>query len=80
MHIVRIDGSFRNVSERSGACYRGHHVTLKESLSKTQKSFCFEDTRGTLVCVYFPDYMDGINAAGWHQHFISEDRRGRSCV
>ena len=24
--------------------------------------------------VYFPDYMDGINASGWHLHFISEDR------
>ena len=24
--------------------------------------------------VYFPDYMDGINAFGWHLHFISDDR------
>ena len=75
MHIVRIDGSFKKVSARSGAGYHGHHVTLKESLSKTQKNFCFEEVCGTLVCVYFPDYMDGINAAGWHLHFISEDRK-----
>lgn len=26
------------------------------------------------MCVYYPDYMDGINAAGWHMHFLSEDR------
>jgi len=24
--------------------------------------------------VYYPDYMDGINAPGWHFHFVSEDR------
>lgn len=49
--------------------------TLKDILSKTQKDFSFERLRGTLVCVYYPDYMDGINAAGWHLHFISEDRK-----
>ena len=27
-----------------------------------------------MVCVYFPDYMDGINAAGWHLHFVSDDK------
>ena len=27
------------------------------------------------VCVYFPDYMDGINAVGWHLHFVSDDRK-----
>ena len=34
----------------------------------------FENIRGSLVGVYFPDYMDGINMPGWHLHFISEDR------
>ena len=33
------------------------------------------DINGTLVCVYYPDYMDWINASGWHLHFISEDRK-----
>ncbi len=75
MHIVRIDGSFGKVCARSGRGVRAHHVTLKESLSKTQKVFTFENVTGTLVCVYFPDYMDGINAPGWHLHFISDDRR-----
>ena len=25
--------------------------------------------------MYFPDYMDGINAAGWHMHFLSKDKK-----
>jgi len=75
MHMVRIDGEFSLIDARSEYGYRSMHISLKDVLSKTQKAFKFENIRGTLVCVYFPDYMDGINASGWHIHFISEDRK-----
>lgn len=75
MHVVRIDGEFELVDARSEMGYKSMHVTLKTVLGKTQRAFKFENVKGTLVCVYFPDYMDGINAAGWHLHFISEDRK-----
>ena len=75
IYIARIDGWFNTIQARAGAPYRSQHVTLKEILSKTQKDFRFEKLYGTLVCVYYPDYMDGINAAGWHMHFLSEDRK-----
>lgn len=74
MHIVRIDGEFEKVDARSEAPYRSHHITLKEVLAQTQEAFLFENLRGSLVGVYFPDYMDGINMPGWHLHFLSEDR------
>ena len=74
MHIVRIEGYFEKVDARSEAPYRSHHVSLKDMLSRTQKAFLFEEIRGSLVGVYFPDYMDGINMPGWHLHFLSEDR------
>ena len=74
MHVVRIDGEFERVDARSEAPYRSHHITLKEVLSQTQTAFIFENIRGSLVGVYFPDYMDGINMPGWHLHFLSEDR------
>ena len=80
MHIVRIDGEFEKVDARSEAPYRSHHITLKEVLGQTQKAFLFENIRGSLVGVYFPDYMDGINMPGWHLHFLSEDRlKGGTC-
>jgi len=75
MHIVRIDGFFNKVSARSESAYKAHHVELKDMLSMTQRDFFFEQIDGTLVCVHYPDYMDGINASGWHLHFISEDRK-----
>ena len=75
MHIVRIDGTFRKVYARSESSYRAHHIPLKEALNVTQKDFFFENISGTTVCVYYPDFMDGINAPGWHLHFISADRK-----
>lgn len=75
MHMARIDGEFEVVDARSESGYRSAHVELKTILGKTQRAMKFENIKGTLVCVYFPDYLDGINASGWHMHFISEDRR-----
>ncbi len=74
MHVVRIDGIFSKVSARSEAPLRSQHISLKTILSGTQKSFQFDDVSGSMVCIYYPDYMNGINAPGWHLHFISEDR------
>ena len=74
MHMVRIDGEFPRIDARSESAYKSQHVTLKDVLSVTQKAFIFENIRGSLICVYFPDYMDGINAPGWHLHFLSEDK------
>ena len=75
MHVVRIDGHFPKICARSESGLRAHHVTLKEILADNQTEFYFENIDGSLVCIYYPDYMDGINAAGWHLHFISDDRK-----
>ena len=74
MHMVRIDGSFERVCARSESGQRTQHVTLKAMLENNQQDFFFDGVDGTLVCVYYPDYMDGINAPGWHLHFLSADK------
>ena len=75
LHIVRIDGVFDMVDARSEApSPNSQHVTLKKLLDKTQYAFRFENIRGSVICLYFPDYMDRINLPGWHLHFLSEDR------
>ena len=74
MHIIRIDGSFEKIDARSEAPYRSHHVTLKTVLDSNQTAFVFENIKGTMVGVYYPDYMDGINMPGWHMHFVSKDK------
>ena len=74
LHVVTVSGTFDSVSARSESAYHADHVTLKDMLASTQREFVFEKLDGTLVCVYYPDYMDGINAPGWHVHFLSQDR------
>ena len=74
MHVVRIDGVFEKICARSELPFKSQHVRLKEILGRTQRDFCFDAVSGILICVYFPDYMDGINAPGWHFHFISDDQ------
>ena len=73
MHVVTVTGMFNSVSARSESAFHADHVTLKDMLATTQREFVFENLAGTLVCVYYPDFMDGINAPGWHVHFLSED-------
>ncbi len=76
MHMVRIDGVFDFIDARSEIPSRKvQHITLKELLSKTQYSFQFKNIKGSIICLYFPEYMDGLNLPGWHFHFISEDRK-----
>ena len=36
--------------------------------------FNYDNIAGTVVGLYCPDYMSGLNAAGWHLHFISSDK------
>lgn len=74
MHVVRIDGDFDEISARSESPLRTQHISLKKILSGTQKEFHFDNASGTIVCIYYPDYMKGINAPGWHLHFLSADR------
>ena len=74
MHVVRIDGHFSEIYARSEAGYESRFIALKDILSEQQKDFQFADIDGTLISIYYPDYMDGINAVGWHLHFLSKDR------
>lgn len=73
MHVAVVNGTFDSVSARSESAYHADHITLKDMLATTQREFVFDKLDGTLVCVYHPDFMDGINAPGWHVHFLSKD-------
>ena len=43
-------------------------------MERDQTFFAYEDIGGTLVGFRFPAYMGKLNAAGWHLHFVSDDR------
>ena len=74
-HMVKITGEFANLVIRSEAKQSKPYPTLVDALKATQKEFTFKKIRGTIVGLYCPEFMSGLNSPGWHMHFISEDKK-----
>ena len=68
-------GTFKNVFARSELKQEEPYKTLAEALSTDQREFNFTETKGTVVGLFCPEYMKDLNAAGWHFHFVSEDKQ-----
>lgn len=73
-YMVRIDGSFKTLKVRSEPKQEEPYKPLDQVLADEQVEFDYEDLDGTVVALYCPDYMGGLNSTGWHLHFVSEDR------
>jgi acetolactate decarboxylase len=71
-YAFRIDGHFENVHTRA----------MRETLdglplakaAAIQPEFDFTDVDGTLVGIWAPQFSSALNIAGYHFHFLSEDR------
>lgn len=72
-HAIRVDGVFRNVRVRSVPAQRPPYLPLTEVV-KQQMVFDFPESSGVLVGFRIPDYAGGINAVGYHFHYITADR------
>ena len=70
---VRVDGHFSYVKTRSVPRQHKPYPPLVEVV-KHQTTFESHEVRGSLVGFRFPDYLGGLNVAGYHFHFIDEDR------
>ncbi len=73
-YMVKLHTKFPYILFRSE--YESHepYPTLVEALKGKQTEFTEHDIEGTLVGLYCPSYMGGLNSTGWHFHFISDDR------
>ena len=49
------------------------YPTLSE-VAKDQREFHFANTYGTVIAVWCPRYVNGINLPGWHFHYLSGDK------
>ena len=72
-HAIRVDGVFDYVKTRSVPGQQKPYPPLTE-VTANQPEFEFHDVTGTLVGFRCPDYVAGINVAGYHMHFLTEDR------
>jgi len=72
-YAVKVSGMFKYVKIRSVAKQSQPYPKLDQAL-KEQKVFEFYDIRGTMVGWRSPQYSEKIGVAGYHMHFISEDK------
>ena len=70
---LRIDGRFQAVRARSVPRQREPYRPLTEVISD-QHVFELTEVEGTIVGFRFPDHAGGIEAVGYHLHFIDAAR------
>ena len=74
MYVIKIKGDFKNITVRSVEKQEKPYKEFTEVAAVDQKVFNHTDQKGTLVAVYFPEYMNELNMHGWHLHFLSDDK------
>ena len=70
---LRIDGEFEHVRARSVPRQYPPYRPLAEVVAD-QHVFELRDVEGSLVGFRFPDYARGLEAEGYHLHFIDSER------
>ncbi|WP_292882930.1 acetolactate decarboxylase [Methanobrevibacter sp. UBA188] len=74
MYVIKIKGDFSNITVRSVEKQEKPYKEFTDVAAVSQKVFNHTDQTGTLVAVYFPEYMNELNMHGWHLHFLSDDK------
>lgn len=72
---LRLSGHFHSVTTRTVPCQCRPYRSMPEVLGN-QPTFDFQQRKGELIGFRTPQYMQGINVAGYHEHFITDDRQG----
>lgn len=73
-YAIKIDGKFESVKTRSVPRQSQPFPPLAEVV-KIQSVFELENVEGTIAGYWFPDYLSAVNAAGFHFHFLTADKK-----
>ena len=71
---VHFTGSFRRMKVRTVGRQERDGVGLAEA-TESEAVFELNDTCGDLVGFRLPGYVKGVNAPGWHLHFVDGERQ-----
>ena len=72
-YMIKATGEFKAMHVRSCFASQKPYPTLSE-VAKNQREFHFANTYGTVIAVWCPRYVNGINLPGWHFHYLSGDK------
>lgn len=73
-YFIKVNGTFDKMNVRSELKQEKPYKSLDQALATDQREFNYDNINGTVVALYCPGYMDGLNTPGWHFHFISDDK------
>lgn len=73
-YAIKLAGTFGYIKTRSEAKQTPPYPLLADAL-KNQTTFEFNNVRGTMVGFRTPAYAAGLNQAGYHFHFVTDDRK-----
>jgi acetolactate decarboxylase len=73
-YAIKVSGEFSYLQVRVPQTQSAPYPTLTEALA-TQILYESEAISGTLVGFRLPEYLAGANSAGYHFHFISDDKQ-----
>lgn len=68
-YFIRIDAEFEWLRLRSQYCR-----VLVDAVPDLQKNYELSNVQGSLVATRCPDYSAGFTIAGYHSHFIDQER------
>ncbi|MEN6397084.1 MAG: acetolactate decarboxylase [Methanoregula sp.] len=72
IYAVKIHGTFPSVTVRAIPAQQPPYPTLTEA-AKTQGVHTYTNVTGTVVGFYTPVFLKGLNAQGYHLHFLADD-------
>ena len=74
MYAIRVSGNFEKIKTRAFSPVKNKPFTKLSNLLDQQSFFNLENSTGTLVGFYLPEYLNEINVAGFHFHYLSTDK------
>ncbi len=73
IYAIKVSGTFEYAKTRSVPAQTQPYPPLSEAVSH-QTVFDLTNVSGTAVGFYFPSSMSGVDYAGYHLHFLTDDR------
>ena len=74
IYAVKIHGTFPEMTVRAIPRQEKPYPTLTIA-AKNQSVYTYKNANGTVVGFYTPVFFKGLNVAGFHLHFISDDKK-----
>lgn len=74
MYAIKITGQFEQIKTRAFPPVKNEPFPKLANILDQQQFFEYVNTDGALIGFFLPNYLNGINAGGFHFHFLSEDK------